>query len=91
MVKFDFLKSENKAPDQLRFKRAADQRLCSRYTDSTSPLLPESEISNLKPSYVVVQTVMCLYLLKKPKTGFLVNWLIISRWTIDRLLRVKRS
>ena len=39
--------SENKDADQLRGDREADQRLCFRYTDSTIPLLPKSEISNL--------------------------------------------
>ena len=38
---------ENKDADQLRGNREADQRLCFRYTDSTIPLLPKSEISNL--------------------------------------------
>ena len=38
---------ENKDADQLRGKREADQRLCFRYTDSTIPLLPKSEISSL--------------------------------------------
>ena len=38
---------ENKDPDQLRGNREADQRLCFRYTDSTIPLLPKSEISSL--------------------------------------------
>ena len=33
---------ENKDADQL-----CDQRLCFRYTDSTIPLLPKSEISSL--------------------------------------------
>ena len=36
---------ENKGADQLRGNREADQRLCFRYTDSTIPLLPKSEIS----------------------------------------------
>ena len=31
---------ENKGTDQLRGNRAADQRLCFRYIDSTNPLLP---------------------------------------------------
>ena len=35
---------ENKDADQLRGNREADQRLCIRYTDSTTPLLPKSEI-----------------------------------------------
>ena len=38
---------ENKDADQLRGNSEADQRLCFRYTDSTIPLLPKSEISNL--------------------------------------------
>ena len=37
---------ENKDADQLRGDREADQRLCFRYTDSTIPLLPKSEISS---------------------------------------------
>ena len=37
---------ENKVADQLRGNREADQRLCFRYTDSTLPLLPKSEISS---------------------------------------------
>ena len=43
----DFCICENKDADQLRSNREADQRLCFRYTDSTIPLLPKSEISNL--------------------------------------------
>ena len=37
---------ENKDADQLRGNREAGQRLCFRYTDSTIPLLPKSEISS---------------------------------------------
>ena len=37
---------ENKDADQLRGNREADQRLSFRYTDSTLPLLPKSEISS---------------------------------------------
>ena len=43
----DFCLCENKDADQLRGNREADQRLCFRYTDSTIPLLPKSEISSL--------------------------------------------
>ena len=43
----DFCICENKDIDQLRGNREADQRLCFRYTDSTIPLLSESEISSL--------------------------------------------
>ena len=46
---------ENKDADQLRGDREAEQRLCFRYTDSTIPLLPKSEISSLWPSSVAVQ------------------------------------
>ena len=35
---------ENKGADQLRSNCEADQRLCFRYSDSTIPLLPKSEI-----------------------------------------------
>ena len=38
---------ENKDADQLCDDRAADQRLCFRYTDSTIPLPFESEISSI--------------------------------------------
>ena len=47
MRKPDFCICENKDADQLRGNREADQRLCFRYTDSTIPLLSESEISSL--------------------------------------------
>ena len=47
MRKPDFCVCENKDADQLRGNREADQRLCFRYTDSTIPLLPKSEISSL--------------------------------------------
>ena len=43
----DFCICENKDADQLRGNREADQRLCFRYTYSTIPLLPKSEISSL--------------------------------------------
>ena len=38
---------EYKDADQLRGNHEADQRLCLRYTDSTIPPLPESEISSI--------------------------------------------
>ena len=47
MRKPDLCICENKDADQLRGNREADQRLCFRYTDSTVPLLPKSEISKL--------------------------------------------
>ena len=44
--KLDFCLCENKGAYQLRSNCEADQRLCFRYTDSTIPLLPKSEISS---------------------------------------------
>ena len=43
----DFGICKNKDADQLSGNREADQRLCFRYSDSTIPLLPTSEISSL--------------------------------------------
>ena len=54
-----FIICENKDADQLRGNREADQRLCFRYTDSTIPLLPKSQISSLQPSSVAVQPGLC--------------------------------
>ena len=62
---------ENKDPDRLRGNCEADQRLCFRYTDSTIPLLPKSEISSLLPSSVAAQSGLCRTWSKTPKTGFL--------------------
>ena len=50
MRKTAFCICKNKDADQLHSKCAADRRLCFRYTDNTTPLLPKSEISSLKPS-----------------------------------------
>ena len=52
-------------------KDAAVQRLCFRYTDSTIPLLPKSEISSLCPSSVAVQPDLYKTWSETPKTGFL--------------------
>ena len=71
MRKPAFCICENKDADQLRGNREADQRLCFRYIDSTIPLLPKYEISNLLPSFVVVQPGLCQAWLETPKTGFL--------------------
>ena len=46
MRKPAFCICENKDADHLRGNREADQRLCFRYTDSTIPLQPKSEISS---------------------------------------------
>ena len=62
--------------DQLRVNREADQRLCFRYTNSTIPLLHESEYSSLKPSSLIVQPGLCGTWSETPKTGFLTTRLI---------------
>ena len=61
----DFCICEIKDADQLHGNRKADQRLSFRYTDSTIPLLPKSDISSLYLSSVAVQWS------ETPKTGFL--------------------
>ena len=76
MRKPAFCICENKDADQLRGNREADQRLCFRYTDSTTLLLPKCEISSLKPSSVAVQPGLCQTWSETPKTGFLTTRLI---------------
>ena len=71
MRKPAFCICENKDADQLRGNREADQRLCFRYTDSTIPLLPKSEISSFYLSSVAVQPGLCRTWSETPKTGFL--------------------
>ena len=69
---------ENKDADQLRGNREADQRLCFRYTDSTIPVLPQSEISSLLTSSRAVQPGLCGTWSETPKIGFLTMRLILS-------------
>ena len=71
MRKPNFCICENKDADQLRGNREADQRLCFRYTDSTIPLLPKSEISSLLAFSVTVQPGLCRTWSETPKAGFL--------------------
>ena len=71
MKKAAFCICENKDADQLRGNHEADQRLCFRYTDSTIPLLPKSEISSIWPSSVAVQDGLCQSWSETLKTGFL--------------------
>ena len=47
VIKPDFCICENKDADQLCGNREADQCLCFRYTESTTPLLPKYKISSL--------------------------------------------
>ena len=70
MRKPTFCICENKDADQLRGNREADQRLCFRYSDSTIPLLPKSEISSPLPSSEAVQPGLCRTWSETPKTGF---------------------
>ena len=78
MRKPDFCICENEDADQLRGNREADQRLCFRYTDSTIPLLPKSEISSIEPSSMIVQPGLCGTTSETPKTGFLTTRLILT-------------
>ena len=79
MRKPDFCICKNKDADQLRGKREADQHLCFRYTNSTVPLLPKSEISILRPSSVAVQLGLCQTWSETPKTGFLITRLKLHK------------
>ena len=86
MRKPDLCICENKDADQLRGNREADQRLCFRYTDSTIPLLPKSEISSVQPSSEVVQPGLFRTWSETPKTGFFRTRLIsLKTITLARL------
>ena len=50
---------ENKSADQLRSNLEADQRLCFRYSDSTTPLLLKSKVSSFYLFSVLVQAGLC--------------------------------
>ena len=90
--KADFCICENKDADQLRGNREADQRLCFRYTDSSIPLLPKSEISSLYSSSVAVRPGLCRTWSEIPKTGFLRTRLISCVSGTDRQMsRVMRK
>ena len=82
---------ENKDADQFRSNREADQRLCFRYTDSTIPLLPKSEISSLQPSSVAVQPGLCRTWSETPKTGFLITRLIYINVSFSTYLKFQSS
>ena len=55
MRKPAFCICKNKGADQLHGHRAADQRLCFCYINSTIHMLSKLEISSLQPSSEVVQ------------------------------------
>ena len=50
---------ERKDADQLRSNREADQRFCFRYTDSTIPLFPKSEISSVNAYFSCFNSSRC--------------------------------
>ena len=76
MRKPDICLCENKAADQLCSNCTADQRLCFRYSDSTTPLLLIAKLSSLWPASVTVKADLCQNWSKTPKTGFLAMRLI---------------
>ena len=82
MRKLAFCICENKDADQLHSNREANQPLCFRYTESTIPLLPKSEISSLQPSSVAVQPGLCRTWSETPKTRFLTTRLIYNKLTL---------
>ena len=57
--KSSFCKCKNKDADQLCGNHAADLRLCFRNRDKTIHILPQSEISSLESSSVVLQPSLC--------------------------------
>ena len=76
MKKNAFCICVNKGVDQLHSNCAADQCLCFRYTDSTIPLLTESEISSLLTTSMTVQPDLCKTWSETPKTDFVVTRLM---------------
>ena len=80
--KTGFLHMRKQKRGQLRGNREANQSLCFRCTDSTIPLLPQSEISSLFPSSVAVQPGLCRTWSETLKTGFLTTRLKCCLWVI---------
>ena len=81
---------KQKSADQLHGDCAADQRICFRCIDSTTPLLPLSEISSPLPFSVVVQPGLCQTCSKTSKTGFLATRLNCNvRYTTQNLISIK--
>ena len=67
---------ENKVAGQLRGNREADQPLCFRFTDSTIPLLPKSDISS--PSHLVwLFSLVCVGPGRKPEDR-LILWILTT-------------
>ena len=83
MRKTGFCICKNKDADRLHSNYAANQRLCFRQTDSTTPHLPNSEISRLEPSSVAVQPGLCGTWSGTPTTDFLTTRLKYYRLSIS--------
>ena len=78
---------ENKAADQLRGNREADQRLCFRYTDSTFPPLLIPKLSRFWVSSVTVQAGLCWTWSETQIVGFLMHRLIYFVYMIYQYFR----
>ena len=85
MIKPAFCICKNKDADQLCSNFTAGQRLCFQYINSTIPLLPESKISSLQPSSVVVQPGLCRIWSETPRTHFLTTQLICLMHMFDTM------
>ena len=81
---------ENKAADQLRGNREADQRLCFRYSDSTIPLLLKSEISSFWLFSVLVQAGLCQTWSEPQIVGFVTHRLILETNHLPRMEPMSR-
>ena len=86
-AKTDFCLCKNKGADQLCSYCTADQHLCFRYMDSTTPPLLKSEIQSFQPASVTAQANFCRTWLETPKTGAkIVLWLIYVLTSLNCLL-----
>ena len=72
---YDYAKTKT----QISLAISTKQRPCIRYTDSTIPLPPKSEISSLMTSSVAVQLCLCRTWSETQKTGFLMTGLISGK------------
>ena len=72
---------ENKGADQLHGNRAADQRFCFPFIDSTIPLLLNPKFRVL---WLYCEPRLCRTLSETPKTGFLKMGLINNQTPITR-------
>ena len=82
-IKFCFAYAKTDT-DQLRSNRAADQRICFRYIDSTNSAPLKTEISSISPSSMAVQSGLGRTLSETPQTGqFLASRLILCRYLLE--------